>query len=306
MIAKTRIDPSAQRITKIYKEALNELLDYLVVELANPELDFQKQHDAIARTEKIMNTLKMNMEEQVGKEVTAVFTQVTEQLMEKVVAEGGTPPTVFNPLGKTEYLLDEPKINQIISDTMSDLAAATDKTEMYVKQIIRDTFSENMGKQMAMNLGREQIISEMYEQLSKKGFSKDVISESFVGMVDKSGKRWSLDSYVEMVTKTKLMDADNEANRSAGAVNDYDLAVISSHGATDDCSKWEGCIISMNGKTEGYITFDEVKETNECFHPRCQHHLQPVRDVSLVHDRILKEHNKKIKANKETVRNLNK
>lgn len=306
MTVKTRINPSAQRINAVYEDAISEILDYLVIELANPVMDFGKQQEVLSRVDKIIQTLKMQMEHEVRTEVTAIYTEVSKQLYKQMEAEGIKPATAFSPLGTTEYLLDEAKINQLIADTMTDLAAATDNTEMYIKQIIRGVFSEGMGMKAIQNFGQEQVIAELTSKLAEKGLSKTTLTEGFIGLVDKAGKKWNLKDYVDVVVKTKLMDADNEANRSAGAINNYDLAVISSHGATDDCSKWEGCIISMNGMTEGYITYEEVKATNECFHPRCQHHLQPVRDVSLVHDRILKEHNKKIKENRETVRNLNK
>lgn len=305
MTVKTRINPSAQRINAVYQKGLEDLLDYLVIELASPELDFQKQYEVMQRVEQIFNSMNMFSEDAVKKEMTAVFEEVNRQFTEQLDKDGVTAVTAFTPLGKPTALLDEGKINQLIADTMTDLAAATDKTEMYVKQIIRDVFSEGMGISTLKNLGQEQIKSEMYKQLAEKGLSKTTLTDSFIGLVDKAGKQWNLKDYVDVVVKTKLMDADNEANRSAGSINDYDLAVISSHGATDDCSKWEGCVISMNGKTEGYITYDEVRETNECFHPRCQHHLQPVRDISLIHPEVLKKHNKKIAANKETVKNLN-
>ena len=303
---RTTINPSASRINKLYEEAIEEILDYLVIELANPEIDYGKQQQVIERVDKIIETLKMNMETEVRTEITKIYSEVSNQLYKQMESEGVKPVASFNPLGKPVYLLDEGKINQLIADTMTDLAAATDKTQMFVKQIIRGVFSEGMGKSALTGLGTEQIVSELTSKLMDKGLSKKALTEGFIGLVDKTGRKWNLKDYVDVVVKTKLMDADNEANRSAGLINDYDLAVISSHGATDDCSKWEGCIISMNGLTEGYITYSEVKATNECFHPRCQHHLQPVRDVSLIHQSVIRKHNSKMKDNRETVKNLNK
>lgn len=300
-MANTEINPSAKRLLKVYDRALDELLDYLVTELASPDMSYTKQAAVMDRVNKILSTLKMQMEAGVRHELTAVFEAVNQQFMDRLKAEGITPVTAYNQLGKPEYLLDEGKLNQLIADTMSDLAAATDNTEMYVKQIIRDVFSANMGKDALQNLGQEQIISDIYKKLAEKGLSKKTLQEGFIGLVDKAGKQWNLRDYVDVVVKTKLMDADNEANRSAGLINDIDLAVISSHGATDACSKWEGSIISMNGMTEGYISYEQVKATNECFHPRCQHHLQPVRSIELVHPEILRKHKQNQKQNKQAV-----
>ncbi|GGK36657.1 hypothetical protein GCM10010965_32000 [Caldalkalibacillus thermarum] len=50
----------------------------------------------------------------------------------------------------------------------------------------------------------------------------------------------------------------------------------------------------MNGVTDGYLTYDNLRASNLIFHPNCMHKITPIRDVSLlpkeVQDRFKRRH----------------
>lgn len=297
----TVINPSIDRITGLYENTIEELLEYLTEELSADLFsvaDYKKQAEVITRIEQMIAELKMHMEVEVSQEISEVFNQSKHEFFKRMKKQGITIPEVNG----GSLFLDEQVIKQLASDTMSDLASATDMTEMHIKRIIREVFSERIALDKAIMLGQEQITADITRRLAELGLSKTVISEGFIGIIDKAGKQWNLNTYVDMVVRTKLMDADIEASRTGGLQTGVDLAVISQHGAKDDCAKWENCIVSMNGMTEGFPSYAEVKATNECFHPNCQHHLQPVRDVSLIHPEILKKNKHKMQGNWQTLR----
>ncbi|WYJ88793.1 hypothetical protein A5888_000512 [Enterococcus sp. 9E7_DIV0242] len=75
------------------------------------------------------------------------------------------------------------------------------------------------------------------------------------------------------------------------------MAWISHHGATDDCGKWEHVLISLHGKTTGLPTFQQIKDSKQCFHPNCQHHVNVVKSLELVHPDILATTKKKLGKN---------
>lgn len=194
------------------------------------------------------------------------------------------------------------KVEMMVTDTMKDLLKATDNVKGSIKALVQEIAADTLQLEYMKNSGQYIMAEKLSQNLSAKLLTEKVREQGFVGLIDKSGKQWSIDTYAEMVTRTKLEQVDSEVTRVMGLENGIDLALISSHGATDACANWEGVVVSLNGLTDGFITYSEVKATNECFHPRCQHQLRPVRNLSLVHDRDLQKHNAKIDANRQTVK----
>jgi hypothetical protein len=91
--------------------------------------------------------------------------------------------------------------------------------------------------------------------------------------VDKAGRRWGSDKYFDMLTKTVMANAANEAYVNTLLQEGHDLVKVNINGAKDACRNWEGRILSLTGATKGYTTLDEAKATGEVFHPRCKHRL---------------------------------
>lgn len=267
------MDSKLTVIQKIYADALSELLAYLKSELDGKliKADNQRMQKIIKHVEAITAKLDDTVQE----EIKQLFTEIFE---EKAVRS----TLIRSDADYQKYLkVAESKIRYLTGSTMDDLLQATDYTEMRLKQIVRELFTERTSADLMLGKGAAQITADISSKLTEKGFSKLITEDGFVGIVDASGRRWSLQRYVDMVVQTKLTEADVETDRATGVSVGIDLAYISHHGATDDCSKWEHVLISMNGLTAGYPTYEQVKASKECFHPNCQHHLNPVRSFEL-------------------------
>lgn len=100
-------------------------------------------------------------------------------------------------------------------------------------------------------------------------------TEGLNSLVDKGGRGWSLDRYTEMLIRTKSVEARNRGLANRVVENDYDLVQVSSHGATDQCGKWEGKILSVSGKTGDYPTVSDA-EADGLFHPNCKHAINVI------------------------------
>jgi Phage minor capsid protein 2 len=185
-------------------------------------------------------------------------------------------------------------IDSILADTFDDLLSATELTSKRTKRIVRRVVSEQMKVDMARARGRKIMSKGIIEELTKQGLSKTVKEEGFVGIVDKKGRQWELNRYVDMVVRSKYKQARFEGMRTKAVEDGYDLAVVSSHGAKDKCRKYEGMVISMNGQTAGYPTYQELRRSNEIFHPNCKHTIFPIRDESVLNDAQRKESKEKI------------
>jgi hypothetical protein len=78
-------------------------------------------------------------------------------------------------------------------------------------------------------------------------------------------------AYTEMHARTVCMQAHLEGTANRLVEQGHDLVKVSTHrGACELCQPWQGKILSITGKTEGYPTLEEAKEAG-LFHPNCRH-----------------------------------
>jgi Phage minor capsid protein 2 len=190
-------------------------------------------------------------------------------------------------------------VEKMIEDTFEDVLALTDRTDKRIKQTIRDIAGQVMRINSIQQIGYETTKKEIMEKLLKKGFSKE-IKKNFVGVTDRAGRKWKLDDYVSMLVKTKMQQAYSEGVRTECIERGIDLAVISSHGAKDACRHFEGMVISMTGATKGLYTYDELRRSNKIFHPNCKHTITPLRDISLLPEKLRKKHEEQLKKAKDS------
>lgn len=79
------------------------------------------------------------------------------------------------------------------------------------------------------------------------------------GFVDRSGRRWGIDTYADMALRTAVNRAQNEGRREQYQAHGIDLIVTSSHkGCSDLCLPYQGRILSMTGPSGPRIIEDEV------------------------------------------------
>lgn len=182
--------------------------------------------------------------------------------------------------------LVEESINAMVSDTFEDLMYANQKMKRETVKMVRQVVSEQMKTKAASGMGRNTTRKGIVDALTKKDLRERFNVEGNVAIVDKAGRQWKLGTYAEMVTRTKMTQSHIEGTRIEALERDVDLAIISSHGATDACRHFEGQIISMNGNTEGFPTYDELWRSNLVFHPNCRHKITPIRDISLLPEKI--------------------
>lgn len=111
---------------------------------------------------------------------------------------------------------------------------------------------------------RKQIAKKMLNNLANNGIT---------GFIDKSGRNWSMDAYVEMTTRTVTAQATLQGHADRQKEAGRDLIIISDHaGECPLCRPWENKILSLTGKTPGYKTLEQAKNAG-LFHPNCRHTL---------------------------------
>lgn len=151
-------------------------------------------------------------------------------------------------------------------DAMGHIAAQTDKMMAEMKDTLRSEASQVFRLAAVEGISRK----EAHMKLKGKLLEKD---PSFQ-FVDKAGRAWKTDTYLEMLTRTVMKNAMRECFLNTMVNEGKDLVKISRHGATDACSRWEGKVVSITGATAGYPTFADLPRS-QIFHPRCRHRLLP-------------------------------
>lgn len=96
-------------------------------------------------------------------------------------------------------------------------------------------------------------------------------AKGITGFVDRAGRRWDLASYVEMATRTATARAALQGHIDRQTEIGNDLVMVSSIGTTCPiCAQWQGKVLSISGKTQGYSSLDSAKAAG-LFHPNCKH-----------------------------------
>ncbi|MCW2279100.1 phage minor capsid protein [Heliophilum fasciatum] len=280
------------RLVQYYKTAFTQIADRLKVIPASRGLEKVQAESLLTQTMFILQELDASTKSWCDDVIHRAFADGQNRVLQAV----GNATTLADAAGTSDFLLARERVEALINDTYSDLLMATQNTERKIKQLVKNTVGETMRTKALQQLGRRSMRNAVVAELTQKGLSARLDGEAWVGIVDRAGRRWNLSTYAEMVVRTKLMQAHIEGTRVEGMQRGVDLAVVSSHNAKDACRSYEGMIISLNGLTAGYRTYDQLRAIGNIFHPNCQHHVSPVRDVALLPQSVREKHEQAMKA----------
>ncbi|WP_353856774.1 phage minor capsid protein [Bacillus sp. Bos-x628] len=241
----------------------------------------------------------LQLERQVTSEVQTIITQlnrdalkmatskITEAYMEGV-AYSRTAMSQENKLVQVRknQLNDSHtrRLNKMIEQTQSDLLKATHNTNENLKKVVRQVVSKEIsGAGYGKKIGKVSHMSKRVEYQLRKQFIENGIKDADIAIIDKANRRWKLRTYSAMAVRTKMNMAYIDSIREEAMQDGHDLAIISTKPDThDQCKNYEGMIISLNGLTAGYLTYEEIRKSKECFHPNCGHFVRPVGGLSWI------------------------
>ena len=168
------------------------------------------------------------------------------------------------------------------ADTLKLITEMLRNTENRIKQLVNKLYQDAlMVAVSARRASLAELDSELPE-LTVEEFLEQLYANGFVGIVDKANRRWKPEVYAKMVLRTKEIEAFIAIQQGLALSNQLDLAYIAGKPVDNPCNDWIGVVISLNGKTARFPTYQQVKETLEVFHPNCQHYLIPIKDLSNV------------------------
>jgi hypothetical protein len=126
---------------------------------------------------------------------------------------------------------------------------------------------EELGAGMVSLDTRKQISRGLIRRLLDEG-----IADALTGFIDAGGRRWSLDTYAEMVVRTTTREATSRATVNRLGEHGLNLIAISSHPhQADVCTPYDGRTFSTFEPDDRYPVIDRLPP----FHPRCRHVVGP-------------------------------
>lgn len=156
-------------------------------------------------------------------------------------------------------------VNAILSDAYLDFGHTMNGVVKRSEQVINDA----LRRQLRAQIGTGRLEGEAVRSIAKD-IRETMASKGIAALVDKGGREWSLPQYSEMLTRTHLIRANNDALLSRAQDFEVDIVEVSTHGATDEvCGYHEGRIYSLSGKSKEYPKLTEQPP----FHPNCKHSL---------------------------------
>lgn len=193
-------------------------------------------------------------------------------------------------------------VRRLMADTFADVAAATQNVRENLKRAIRDAAKgifrlgevtgetrQEMTKRLVGELaargftaeyderGRYIKLAEYEGRLSYERYAELMLENHWVGFVDAAGRRWDLNNYAEMLTRTKVREAVSRGTEDRLTANGLDLVqIVGPTIVVDWCGEYRGKVFSISGRSTEYPPLSSCPNGGTPFHPRCKDNEAPV------------------------------
>ncbi|MDC2867570.1 phage minor capsid protein [Bacillus sp. BP-3] len=137
------------------------------------------------------------------------------------------------------------------------------------QQVYLDILNKTVGKLLGGITTPQQALRQTVSEWSQRGIP---------ALIDKSGRRWSTEGYINMITRSVSQNVANEMQMTRMDEYDVDLIEVSSHlGARPRCSPFQGRIFSKSGKSKRYPPFSSTSygEAAGLLGVNCRHVIYP-------------------------------
>jgi len=249
-------DAEIERLVKFYEQAEREILVQINKTLLagkKDELEYLKQMRQ--NIDAILRQLREGNKEWCMQAIPNVYSEGMKNADVMLKDIGATVIAGFG-------AIHQQAAQVLAENTFQRLEDVVQVIGRQVNDIYRELALENVrGTVVGYDIWK-QTATRYREQLAERGVT---------GFKDRSGRMWNMRTYTEMVARTTTMEAHLQGTANRLIEQGHDLIKVSTHrGACEKCVPWQGTILSITGKTEGYPTLEEAKAAG-LFHPNCRH-----------------------------------
>lgn len=262
-------DYDVEQLVKAYRKAIEEILYRLnSIDLNNFERAMQ------LATLKSVSEILTNLSDEAGAWAKVNIEKAATDGVINAIVSLGVVDTVQEAAKIVKFnTVNKEFVRAAVADTQTDLLAVTQNVDRKVRTAVRQVSAEVMRANLTQGINGTQTL----KRDVIVGLRKQLGDSVNTGIIDAAGKRWKPDTYVDMLVRTKLMQAHREATTNEALSRDAYYAVISRHGAKDECRLWEGKIVKLTPGAEGDYTYIGDLPSRQIFHNRCKHLISPIR-----------------------------
>lgn len=262
-------DRDIKRLTDAYKAAVADILR----ELERMDLSAMSRANTaatLASIAKILASLNDESAEWVAENIPiAARNGIIETILALKVVETAAEAEALVKMSRVNAEM----VKSAVADTQADLLAVTQNVDRKVRAAVRKATADSMRANMVAGINGRRTINR--DTLAK--IRAELGDSVNTGIIDAAGRRWKPEVYVDMVTRTKMMRTQIDATTNEALARGVMHGVISRHGATDACAKWEGRVVKLVADAPGDYPFIGDLPRREIFHPNCKHVVSPVR-----------------------------
>ena len=182
------------------------------------------------------------------------------------------------------YKRDKNRLKEFYSDLLEFILSPTSQMNQMGIRALHNTLTviNNAYRSIPMRIKQAQLqvvndVVNLYTQgnmtwqQAKQIALNRLADQKVFYFIDRSGKRWELDGYVEMGIRTGYANASRAGFDQSMEDRGIDLVYCSAHpGACPLCVPWEGQVLSRSGKDTHYPSVDDAISAG-LFHPNCGH-----------------------------------
>ena len=152
-------------------------------------------------------------------------------------------------------------VNNLLSDAYLDFGNTMSGYNRGAERILNDTLKRQIRSDIAVGRLQGTSVSEI-KNIVKQEFA----DKGFTVLIDRGGRKWTLDHYSEMVARTHIIKANNEAVINRAADFGVDVVEIIEPDPCTICQRYDGKIYSLSGKSDNYSKLVEQPP----YHPNCR------------------------------------
>lgn len=160
--------------------------------------------------------------------------------------------------------IDQEAMRTMIEATVGTINATHLRVLRFIEDVYRDVISEASAQVLLGSVTRRQAAQLALDRFAVRGIT---------GFIDSTGRRWALESYVEMALRSSAGQAAVQGHIDRLTQTGHDLVIVSD--APEECPlcrPWEGRVLSLKGVSPGYATFAQATAAG-LFHPGCRHSI---------------------------------
>ncbi len=209
---------------------------------------------------------------QLGRQVAGQLEAHTPQLVDQVIraatSEGaGTPPTE-PPASGSGFDFRMPHGERAAQAIRNDLTSELADVRFRLTRLDDDIY-----KVLAPQSAIDQVLGHgLTPQAAQAQAWREFTRRGVTGFTDKSGREWSLSSYVEMAVRTATTRAFNDSHMQVIEALGGNLVTVTDDGnPCPMCQPWENRVLAI--RPDGaHATVAEATGAG-LFHPNCKHHV---------------------------------